>query len=99
MSDKHDIVPVADTVPTRALMHPLVERMLTTNPTPEALEKILTLQREWERGEASKNRDVPARKRPEERWLIAFTPKLTVIVESRSSSSGARRAGSGKKKR
>jgi hypothetical protein len=51
---KHDVIPLADTVPTRALMHPLVEKMLTTNPTPEALEKILGLQREWEAGEAKR---------------------------------------------
>ena len=50
----HAVVPAASTVPARTLMHPLVERMLGSNPTPEALEKILTLQREWEAGEAKR---------------------------------------------
>lgn len=48
MTDKHNAVALADTVPQQTMMHPLVERMLEKNPTPEALEKILTLQREWQ---------------------------------------------------
>lgn len=51
---KHTVIPIADTVPTRALMHPLVDKMIATNPTPEALEKLLAMQREWEANEAKK---------------------------------------------
>lgn len=35
-------------------MHPLVERMLAKDPTPEALEKILKLQADWEAAEAKR---------------------------------------------
>jgi hypothetical protein len=53
MSDKtHSVIPAADVAPTRMVLHPLVEKMLTTNPTPEALEKILGMQRDWENNEA-----------------------------------------------
>lgn len=52
MTDKHNVIAQADAVQPRTLMHPLVEKMLTQNPTPEALEKILGLQREWEKDEA-----------------------------------------------
>lgn len=55
MSDKkHEIVANAQTLPTSAVLHPAVEKMLETNPTPEALEKILALQRDWEAGQAKK---------------------------------------------
>ncbi len=55
MSDpKHDVIPQASTLPARVVMHPMVERMLAMNPTPEALEKLLNLQREWEKGEAKR---------------------------------------------
>lgn len=52
MTDKHDIVPRAASVPARQVLHPAVERMLEMNPTPEALERILALQERWEANEA-----------------------------------------------
>lgn len=52
MTDTHEIVPRADVSSPRTIMHPLVEAMLATSPTPEALEKILSLQRQWEKDEA-----------------------------------------------
>lgn len=54
MTDKHTVVPRADQAAPHSIMHPLVEKMLGTNPTPEALEKVLALQREWEKGEAKR---------------------------------------------
>jgi len=55
MTEKtHDVIPQAASLPARAIMHPLVERMIANNPTPEVLEKVLALQREWERDEAKR---------------------------------------------
>lgn len=57
MTDKHNVVAIAEVVRPPALMHPLVEgllRLLGQNPTPEALEKVLKLESEWEKGEAKR---------------------------------------------
>lgn len=55
MSDKkHEVVAKTDVVPSREVLHPAVSKILDQNPTPEALEKILQLQREWEAGEAKR---------------------------------------------
>jgi hypothetical protein len=43
-----------EVVESRTIMHPLVEKMMASHPTPEALEKILNLQREWEKDEAKR---------------------------------------------
>ncbi len=57
MTDTHVVVPRASTLPVTSVLHPMVERMLATNPTPEALEKLLSLQREWEKDEAKRAYD------------------------------------------
>ena len=54
MTDGHELVEKAETFPVRTILHPMVERMLEKDPTPEALEKILALQREWETNEAKR---------------------------------------------
>jgi len=69
MTDEHSLIPRADTVPARTIMHPAVERLLAANPTAETLREILALQRDWEAGEAKRaytralvelRRDLPA---------------------------------------
>ncbi len=55
MSDKtHSVVPAATSLPVQSIMHPMVAKMLENNPTPEALEKLLAMQRDWEAGEAKR---------------------------------------------
>ena len=54
MTDSHEIVPKAHTLPAREVLHPAVAQVLKANPTPEALEKMLDLQRQWERDEAKR---------------------------------------------
>ena len=52
--NKREIISDADQLPTRKVLHPAVEQVLANNPTPEALEKILNLQRNWEANEAKR---------------------------------------------
>jgi len=54
MTDTHVMVPKAEQSQPHSIMHPLVEKMMGAHPTPEALEKILNLQREWEKDEAKR---------------------------------------------
>ena len=51
---KHEVVTRADLVPARTVLHPVVAEMLKQNPTPETARELLTLQREWEAGEAKR---------------------------------------------
>jgi ERF superfamily protein len=49
MSDKeHRAITRAGTLPTTGIMHPLAEKILAGNPTPETLRELMTLQREHE---------------------------------------------------
>lgn len=57
MTDKHDLVPRADTLPAKkaaGVLHPAVEMVLRQNPTPETVREMMALQREHEAAEAKK---------------------------------------------
>jgi len=45
----HRVIEHPSTLPASIMLHPIVEKMLAKDPTPETLEKILTIQREFEK--------------------------------------------------
>lgn len=60
MTDSHEIIetpPVQMEQRPDALMHPLVAAVLSKDPTPETLERLMAMQAKWEKAEAERQFD------------------------------------------